>query len=667
MNTIIKVNVNLSEIPSYDESEVITTTAEGNPLSFIYDKKWDFSGMETRALGKTSLVSFEAIDELFRKDVQSCLAYLFKSFHRRHKIPPSKSQINSWKKGLSQITEILGTCDWASLSDDHKYKVFKTNLVKYYKDKNYTESTLQFLLSTLNKLSEYNLCSRIFSLNELKSNSLILKKAVQSIAIPIGMYQPIIANAINVVETYHPYRAEINQLMLQAYDIRQEELSNTNRSSKNEAVLFRVKTRCKKLQHGIPKFQIKLDGSELSRILSHCAIVILAFSGVRISEMLSFSKESYKEKLVNTGINKRVPILEGKTSKGNDGLPKTETWQTHPIAKDALELAYDMTQHLRDIYKNRIKRQLDEGELTLGNYQCALKEINSAFITADPSRGYRTYTFGSLSDKFNNLITKSSITATQDDVDEFNRLNPTRIGQLKVGARLPKLSPHDFRRTFAVFFKRYGFGTASSIKFQYKHRNINMSEYYANNARLQAMADILLDNELLKLMNEEGIRMGVDIFDEIYNESKHLSGGGGEHIAQNKFQKLKNGHKIYMNRAEIDSLVRNGTLSVVKLPTGGYCLNATCSRVCGIGQFALEIKPCEHLVITDKEAKSILRQNKRLINSFREMNTGDHMMQSILVAMKQKIKRNEVTIEKHHLNYEKFDDLVKGIIVTKET
>lgn len=665
MNTIIKIN--LSEIPSYDESEVITTTAEGNPLSHIYDKKWDFSGMEARAVGKTRFVSFEAIDELYRQGIQSALAYLFKGFERKHKAPPSQSKINSWKRGLMQIAENLGTCDWASLSDDNQYKVFKVNLAKYYKDKNYTESSLQFLLGTLNKLSEYNLCSRIFSLNGLKSSSFVLKRTEQHIAVPIGMYQPIIANAINVVETYHHYRAEINQVMLQAHDIRKEELSNTTKSNKYYAVLARVRTRCEKLQQGIPKFQIKLDGSELSKILSHCAIVILAFSGVRVTEMLSFSKESYKEKYDNIGKDKRIPILEGKTSKGNDGLPKTETWQTHPIAKDAIELAYDMTQHLRDIYKNRIKGQLDEGELTLENYQHALREINSAFITVDPARASSTYTLGGFSEKFNNLITKSAITATQDDVDEFNRLNPTRIGQLKVGGALPKLRPHDFRRTFAVFFKRYGFGTASSIKFQYKHHNINMSEFYANNARLQAMEDILLDNELLELMNEEGIRMGGDIFDEIYNESDQLSGAGGERIAQNKFQKLKSGHQIYMNRAEIDSLIRNGTLSVVKLPTGGYCLNATCSRVCGIGQFTAEIKPCEHQVITDKEAKSILRQNKRLINSFREMNTGDPMMQSILVGMKQKIKLNEVTIKKHNLNYEKFNDAVKGIVAIQET
>jgi hypothetical protein len=249
-------------------------------------------------------------------------------------------------------------------------------------------------------------------------------------------------------------------------------------------------------------------------------------------------------------------------------------------------------------------------------------------------------------------------------VEEFDRLNPSRKGQLMVGGTLPKLTPHDFRRSFAVFFKRYGFGSSATIKFQYKHRNINMSNYYSNNAQLQRMEDVLLDNDLLSLLNEEGIRMGVDIFDEIYNESEQLGGAGGERIAKDKFERLRSGEHVYMTRSEIDRLVRNGTLSVVKLPTGGYCTNATCSRVCGIGEFTTEINPCQHQVITDNQAKVILRQNMRIIKAFREMNTGDPMMNSILIGQKQKIKRNEQMIKDFNLSFEPFDDKIKGIIET---
>ena len=661
MNNSIKIN--LVDIPSYGLNEVITTTSEGKPLSRIFDLSWDFSGMEARAVGKSQFVPFSKVEEPHRKTIQSTLAYMIKVFQKKEKKSPSRAQVDNWRKGLASISKIKGDCDWASLSDDKGYTSFKSKIVEFYKGSSPSESALSAILKSLRKLNEYRFCNRIFTLKEFK-NLLLLREVQQYIAIPVKMYQKLIAQAIGVIEFYHPYRFDMNKLMIQAHTIRTEEMNNTTGSNKADSINWRARNRVKKIKHGIPNFKIRFDGAELSRILTNCAIITLAFSGVRASELLSFSSNSYKEKRNTSNIS--IPIVEGETSKGNDGLPIVTTWQTHPIVKDALELAFEITQHLRDEYTQQVNENLRLGLITDDNYKHALREINSAFIAVEPARVTSKYTLGDLSYRVFSLLKKLSITATQDDVDEFNRLNPTREGQLRVNESLPKLSPHDFRRTFAVFFKRYGFGAATSIKFQYKHKNINMSDYYANNARLQAMEDVLLDNDLLELMNEEGIRMGIDIFDEIYNKSDQLSGAGGERIAQNEFQKLKNGHQIYMSRAEIESLVRNGTLSAVKLPTGGYCLNATCSRVCGIGQFAAEIKPCEHQVITDREAKTILRQNKRLIKSFREMNSGDSMMQSILIGIKQKIKHNELIIKKHHLNYEKFNDAVKGTITTRE-
>ncbi len=102
-------------------------------------------------------------------------------------------------------------------------------------------------------------------------------------------------------------------------------------------------------------------------------------------------------------------------------------------------------------------------------------------------------------------------------------------------------------------------------------------------------------------------------------------------------------------------------------PTGGYCLNPRCSRVCGIGEFATEVKPCEHQVITDKQAKVVISQNKRLIHTFRKLNTGDPMMNSILIATKQKIKRNELLVKKHNIEFEVFDDRIKGTLAYTES
>jgi hypothetical protein len=71
-------------------------------------------------------------------------------------------------------------------------------------------------------------------------------------------------------------------------------------------------------------------------------------------------------------------------------------------------------------------------------------------------------------------------------------------------------------------------------------------------------------------------------------------------------------------------------------------------------------------VNTDKTAKELKRQNKRLIQSFRAMNEGDSMMQSILVGIKQKIKINEALMKNHDVEFIEFKDKVHGVIVITE-
>ncbi len=76
-------------------------------------------------------------------------------------------------------------------------------------------------------------------------------------------------------------------------------------------------------------------------------------------------------------------------------------------------------------------------------------------------------------------------------------LNPSREGELKLAAHTQACLLTTLDELCGIFV-RYGFGTASGIKFQFKHENINMSGYYANNAELAQMNDLLMDEEILK-------------------------------------------------------------------------------------------------------------------------------------------------------------------------
>ena len=656
----ISETIKIKKVPQFNDDIVVTYCTDGTPCSHIYDDNWDYSGGEKRGKGKKARVPFHTIDSRFRKGVQSTIWYICEEHKSRHKTALTSSQVGTIKDGLVRICEALGSCNWSVLSDDRIYKSFERNLVRSLQGRSVSTTYIERIVSAFNQLNRHNLLHRYIDGKVFKSK-FQYKDTVQSVAIPIAIYQAILTDAIQTVETYHEHRHEIARVMKIFHEIYVEEKNSKTKSQEVNAVSQRVLRRVSQIKHDIPDFSIKGDGVALGIIMRHCMLVTLAFSGVRIGEALSLSKDSYEIRVAN---GNEVPVIKGETTKGNDGIPKNVTWQTHPIVKDALELAYDMTENLRTMYKQRINEQLNDGVLTLEKHQTAMDEVNGAFIPLRPFIVQSTYVQTNLSAKLIEMI--RYYTATKADVNEFDQLNPSRAGKLKVGGFLPKLSPHDFRRTFAVFFKRYGFGSAATIKFQYKHDNINMSEYYQNNADLQAMEDILLDADLLKIMNDEGIEMAIDAFDEVYNKSEGLSGVEGERIAKDKFKELKDGHDIYMTRTEIEVLVRNGSLAIVKLPTGGYCTNSTCSRVGGITQFSTDKKACIHQIVTDNQAKVILRQNSRLIKTFRALNTGDPLECSNLIALKQKIKRNEITIQKHNLKYEAFNDEVKSIIVMQE-
>jgi hypothetical protein len=200
------------------------------------------------------------------------------------------------------------------------------------------------------------------------------------------MYQHILSEAITFIETYHQHRFEINRVMQEAWEIEANEHRRTHLSPKQSEINDRSRKKILKIKHNIPRFIISRDGTQYKDIMTMCAIVVLAFSGVRIGELKSFSKASYEEKPTSSDGNS-ISILKGETSKGNAGMPIAEVWQTHHIAKDAIELIYDSTQNLRDTYTKEAEVRYQNNEIETDQYERYLREIKGAFLTLKSTRG----------------------------------------------------------------------------------------------------------------------------------------------------------------------------------------------------------------------------------------------------------------------------------------
>ncbi|CAI2306384.1 hypothetical protein [Vibrio parahaemolyticus] len=625
---------------------------------------WDLSPSHTVGVRNGLTVSFRTTKPEYVNGIQDALYKIYHHYKDKNSTRLSVGYMDSLKYALQHVADCLGSTEWHNLENNRDLKSFLRKL----KQKKLGISSIQQILQTFNKLTEYGL------LNVYIDSKVLMKcassgRSKQHVAIPHRLYQRILSRALEVVEKYHPYRHDISHVMSQAYDIHKrmwsgERLVTDGRGSGRDelsmspkAIHKRVREAMKRIGHDIPDFDVKLDGSQLSDILVSCLIVTQGFSGVRIGEAVSFNANSADKVIVN---NKEVTVLTGETTKGHNAKPKTVTWQSHPVAKVALELAYDMMAANRAFYQKGVDEKERQSE-TKEKINHMRRQLESAFLVPKLSRqASNNYIFRPWR-SLKKFIKDLDYKATTEDVEEFNMLNPTREGELKIGGTYSGLTSHDFRRTFAVFFVRYGFGTASGIKFQFKHENINMSGYYANNAELAQMNDLLMDEEILEELKEAGIDLGVDIFDEIFNQSEHLSGAKGEAIMQDRMKKLEAGESIFMIREQIEENIRRGNFHIMQLPSGAYCTNGSCDRVCGTLSFRAEIKECEHKVVSDKGAKVIAKQRDRLIAKFTNLNTGDPLKSSILTGLKQKIQVEELTLKAHEIPYKPFkDDIISN-------
>ncbi|EPM7842853.1 hypothetical protein ACTQ7D_001762 [Vibrio fluvialis] len=645
------------------ENPYVTFDTDDNGVSRVFDLEWDFHALNQNK--KT--FSFGHINEKYRHDIQSYL-YALMQWQKKSSSSDSHVAVSSlinYRNKLNTLATRWGKSEFSLLSSEREWKKCTRKLEGVG-----CLSVCRHLASIINALNKVGLVTRYVHKREYINWVKPDAGDGQAIAFPEVIYVSILKIVVEFVETYHPYRYQISEAMEKLYTY-QDEIFNaelkalgmstlTTRQMNNLLMKVHRVTKEWPERTAIPNFSFNRKGNWLGRLLRMCFICLGLFSAARKEELLSMNKDSYDDSLA------AVPKISGFSTKGNKGEKIYTTWNTAPIAKLALELAFDATQATRKYSLKKLDDGYQNGQLTKDQYNAKKKDLESAFISPEipyASDGLMNktslkYTIEGASDALN--MKEFNITATAEDVDEFDLLNPERTGCLNVGGALPKLSPHDLRRSFVVFMVKNRLGNALTVKYQLKHRNINMSNWYANYSELARTNQMLMDTQLMSDFEEAIESSAVDAWDEIYNVSDTLSGAEGERIAQTKAERLAQGEEIVMSRSELLALVRSGDKSIVLLPTGGYCTNRNCERLCSL--MDIVEAPCEHKIITDKAAKRLSRERDNLIASFRVINDmGDYANELILDARKKKIQSIEPTLVKHNIPFDNFNDGIKAV------
>lgn len=614
------------------DREPVSFNKAGEPVSFFDEDVWDFSNEQSVKFGGLVEISFRRVESRFKDDIKSLVKLVWEQKKRSIAI----SQLKNYAVSFHDIAKHSNSSKWERLNSDMAYKEFIRNLDEV----GYSKTTLEQISVSLRFLYDNGIINRFVD-TKGEFGSLIKKassKSKQHIAIPEYIAKSLFGEAINIVETYYPYRHEVSdgyKRYFQAY--RGYSATRTNHS-RNFA-----KSVGKHIKANVPIDGFKLCGEARSaiNIQTACLLVVVGFSGARLSESLSFSHKSYHEVKFKDIV---VPIINGWTSKANrKGIPYKASWVTHPIVKKALELAYDSSEYAREIHHQRISLMKESGIK-----QKLEKELESSFISLSINKQTRHVISKSTGERFHRFMVNHSIVASDKDVDEFNILNSSRSGELVVGKYLPKLSPHDFRRTFAVFVVRNKLCNLISLKYQYKHLNLSMTAWYSNNANLAALLDMEMDKDLQKeieLANEE---INTETLYHIFNDNEILSGKEGQRIMA---ERESNQSNIYMSRDEIRARIRNGTLSIVEHPTG-YCTNPSCDRICASEK---STETCHHEIITREKVMIRVSNRDKLIKKFTALNTNQFYMASILKNIETEIKAIEKLMSEHHIKFEPFN------------
>lgn len=624
MNELIKpldsINAKHSEVIKPD-NEVISYSSDGKPFSYYQDDRWVIFEEDMN-------ISFVNITGKFKSLCKELLYNSFKSNEFLNKKSTAKKYIQSFSILSKCIIECGGT-DFTFINSDKGFREF----IKVAQSRNLKYKTWKNYLIILSVLKKEKIITRVIDnadeLAVLLSNSQRISH--QTIALPENIASNYFKVALDIVAKYHPIREVISdtyESFIQDYtkNIERGYGVHTARGYAQKNYLEQTKT---------IEFKLDLTGAWLTWIRGACYTVIAAFTGCRDGEIKSLTKESYQEKKY-AGMT--IPIVNGNHTKVNiAGVERETNWVTIPAVKLAIELIWDIYEFSRKNWKARAQlcTHIDEQNKMI-------QEADSLFLSYSPTARYPAAGRQAIDKSLKSFVKYVNYRANPHDVAEFNLLNPSRKGELKIGETLIP-NPHCFRRTFAVYLVRNKLASLLDLKYQFKHINIAMTSWYSNQANVAGYFDMMLDKELLLDIAQENHEFMTDTLYHIYNEAESLSGAEGKRIASLRGEDRSS---IYLSRDEISKQVRDGQMSIIETPVG-HCTNPRCDRIC-------DAPVCKYAVVTKTKALELLPKRNLLITKFESLITFGVKMPNILSNLYYEIKSIEQCFKDHNIAFDIF-------------
>ncbi len=632
---------------------VISYDVDGQPLSYLTDDIWDFRAyVQTKSehSQRSAVWNWETIPDIFRLTVQRLMyTHLFEMRRTSTEGMTGLSQtLSSW----SVLAQLCQQREIPSLSALQQPRMQRKILAALWGRK-LACARVESILSALTLAHRYGFTR--FHIANIKQLAKRLcdpsKVEQQTLAIPQSLAAQIYSHAIHRMEKWHDQRSELTSYFDKYLNlIEQQGLLSEFEEFFNHTGFLKPRISPDHKTPGLTVIAMLYND-----ILATCGAVIGAVSGMRNGEWYELDADSYQEETFK-GVTHC--LLVGKTSKLNNGIPIRHAWVTAPVARLAVEL-------LTAVSGPRRTRLLAQAHaLTLsGRPQAAVKMAESAkslFLALGVQSKGIMITGSSLLRALKRLVASApnkdgteGAYLREEHMIEFKALNRQWGSEIPLDELWP-IATHQFRRTFAVFLLRNGFGSFLQVKQQFAHLNLSMSIWYARNAETAITFDMEQDAEIRAELAEMNALLMTDIAEKIYLSDEPISGGAGLKIRT----QIAQGNKVFKSREEIETAVRNGDLTIVD---NGHslCLNPSCGRLdCAIDPVINPVL-CSHDVIMRQHAQRRIDLRARLIRRHEDAIKQNLNQPNLLAKTLVGIRACEKIMAEHEIEFEAYGALIE--------
>ncbi|WED82624.1 hypothetical protein PYU99_06700 [Aeromonas media] len=635
---------------------IVTYNDDGQPLNYLTDDEWDFTAYIQTKLAKnhsSAVWRWKNVPDAFQLTLKRLLyTHLFET--RRTSIE-GMSGLTKTFRDWSVLARLCQQCELPSLSALGQVQT-QRKILAALKESRYA------LYSVTSYLNAIALAHRYKFINFPIANSAQLAKKLcdpskskqQTLAIPQSLAAQIYSHAINRIEMWYGKRVALASLFDEYLDLKEKQVSHDD---------FEVLTRRIDLLRSEFQVEHKKASCEVlvtmlyNDILVTCGALIGAISGMRYCEWYELDSSSYQEETYK-GVTHC--LLVGKTSKLNHGIPRHHAWVTAPVARLVIELLTAVS----DPRRTRLLIQANDLELSGQPLAAAkLAESSKSLFLALGVHSNHGKAVMVASSSINSALKRFVASVPNEDgtlgaylrkehLAEFKALNRQWSSDIPLDKLWP-IATHQFRRTFAVFLLRNGFGSFLQVKEQFAHHNLSMSIWYGRNSEVATAFDMEQDTELQAELAEMNTLLMTDIAEKIYLSDELISGGAGLSIRA----QIAQGNIVFESREEIEAAVRNGDLTIVD---NGHslCLNPSCGRLdCTIDPVINPVL-CSHDVIMEQHAQRRVELRSRLIRRHKYAVEQNLNQPNLLAKTLVGIRACEKIMTDHGIEFEPYGALI---------